>query len=74
MESPEINPRETDPDESGISEDSEQGGGSKGTGLGGQGGEGHEEASDISVEGEHGQTQVDAPDDDANKSESEDQD
>ena len=67
MEQPERNPKETDPEETGISEHSDQGGGGD-TGLGGQGGEGHDEAADISVEGEHGQTQVDAPDDDANKS------
>ena len=65
MEDPQRFPRETDPEESGISEDSEQGGG-QGE-IGGQGGEGHEEAADIGVDGEHGQTQVEAPDEDASK-------
>jgi hypothetical protein len=55
--------RETDPDETGISENSPQGGG-KGE-IGGQGGEGDVEAADIEEEGEHGQTSVDAPEDDA---------
>jgi hypothetical protein len=57
-------PRETDPESTGISEESGQGGG---TGeLGGQGGEG-EGAENLSPpigeEGEPGQTQQPAPDD-----------
>jgi hypothetical protein len=50
----------------GMSEDEPAGG------IGGQGGEGTEQAEttpDIGVEGEHGQTQVPAPEDDAQKEE-----
>jgi hypothetical protein len=66
-ENPERNPRdeETDPDAVGISEDSPQGGGTGG--IGGQGGEGEgaERLSpEIGEDGEPGQTQHPAPDDD----------
>jgi hypothetical protein len=53
--------REDEETGSGVSEDSPSGG------VGGQGGEGADQAATtpaISVEGEHGQTQVPAPDDD----------
>jgi hypothetical protein len=59
-------------EEGGIGEDTRQGGGQ--SAIGGQGGEGEGAANlapEIDEEGEPGQTQVDAPDDDASKGEDE---
>ena len=60
--------REDEETGSGVSEDSPAGG------IGGQGGQGAEQARttpEISEEGEHGQTQVPAPDDDVGGAEGE---
>jgi hypothetical protein len=67
FEDPERYPREdeTDPESTGMAEDSPQGGG-KG-GIGGQGGEGtgaQEASPPIGEEGEPGRTQQPAPDED----------